>query len=46
MLQVSDKIIVLNPGDQLPQITNNSVKIYLAGTQDFASAENDWQQNL
>lgn len=46
MLQVSDKIIVLNPGDQLPQITNNSVKIYLAGTQDFASAENDWQQKF
>ena len=46
MLQVSEKIIVLNPGDQLPQITNNSVKIYLAGTQDFSNAENDWQQKF
>ena len=43
MIQVSDKVVVLNPGDQLPQITNDSIKVYLGGTMDFGSSENDWQ---
>ena len=46
MQQINEKIIVLNPGDQMPQMTNNSVKIYLAGTQDFSNAANDWQQKF
>lgn len=44
MLQVNERIMVLNPGDQMPQVTNDSVKVYLAGTSDFGSPSNDWQQ--
>lgn len=44
MLNVNEKITVFNPGDQLPAITNDSVKIYLAGTMDFSgNPETDWQ---
>ena len=43
MIQLSEKIIVLNPGDQLPQVTNDAIKLYLGGTMDFGSSENDWQ---
>jgi len=43
MYQVNERIVVLNPGDQVPAITNDSVKVYLAGTMDFGAAENDWQ---
>ena len=43
MIQLSEKVTVLNPGDQLPQVTNDSVKLYLGGTMDFGSVENDWQ---
>ncbi len=46
MIQISDKIIVLNPGDQLPQMTNDAIKVYLGGTMDFGSSENDWQQKF
>ncbi len=44
MLQVNERIIVLNPGDQLPMMSGDSVKVYLGGTMDFSSANNDWQQ--
>lgn len=43
MIQLSDKITVLYPGDQLPQVTNDAIKLYLGGTMDFGSSENDWQ---
>ena len=43
MQQVNENIIVLNPGDQLPQITNDCIKIYLAGTMDFSGISTDWQ---
>ena len=43
MLQVSEKITVLYPGDQLPVVTNDAIKVYLGGTMDFGSSENDWQ---
>ena len=46
MLQVTDKVLVLNPGDQIPAMTNDSIKLYLAGTMDFGSANNDWQQKF
>ena len=35
MIQVNEKIVVLNPGDQLPQVTNDSIKLYLGGTMDL-----------
>lgn len=43
MQQLTEKILVLNPGDQIPQLNTDSVKIYLAGTMDFGNMENDWQ---
>lgn len=46
MLQLNERVLVLNPGDQIPQVTNDAVKIYLAGTMDFGSAENNWQQKF
>jgi len=45
MLSVNEKITVFQPGDQLPQMTNDSVKIYLGGTMDFSgNPASDWQQ--
>lgn len=45
MLNVSEHVTVFYPGEQLPQITNDSVKIYLGGTIDFSgNPETDWQQ--
>lgn len=46
MIQINEKIVVLNPGDQLPQVTNDSIKLYLGGTMDFGSSNNDWQQKF
>lgn len=43
MIQLSDKITVLNPGDQVPQMAEGAIKLYLGGTMDFGSADNDWQ---
>ncbi len=43
MYQVNDRIVVLNPGDQVPQMSNDSIKLYLAGTMDFSQANTDWQ---
>ena len=43
MLQINEKITVLYPGDQLPVVTNDAIKVYLGGTMDFGSSENDWQ---
>ncbi len=43
MLQINERILVLSPGDQIPQVSGDSIKLYLAGTTDFGSAENDWQ---
>lgn len=40
MQQITDKLTVLNPGDQFPTMTTDCVKIFLAGT----LAQNvDWQ---
>lgn len=46
MQQVANNIVVLNPGDQIPQNTQDSIKLYLAGTMDFGSQENDWQGKI
>ena len=38
---------MLNVGDQLPPMTNDAVKIYLAGSQDLNPAgNNDWQMKI
>lgn len=45
MFNVNEHITVFNPGEQLPQVTNDSVKIYLGGTMDFSgNPQTDWQQ--
>ena len=46
MLQVSERILVLSPGDQMPQTSGDAIKLYLGGTMDFGSSENDWQQKF
>jgi hypothetical protein len=46
MQQLNEKIIVLNPGDEVPQMTGDAIKLYLGGTMDFASSENDWQSKF
>ena len=43
MQQLTEKITVINPGEQLPVMNTDAVKIYLAGTMDFGSDANDWQ---
>jgi hypothetical protein len=43
MQQIANNILVLQPGDQMPPNTQDSIKIYLGGTVDFGSQENDWQ---
>lgn len=42
MVQLNERITVINPGDQLTMGTD-AVKIYLGGTMDFSSDVNDWQ---
>lgn len=45
MVEVNEHITVYYPGEVLPQLTNDSVKIYLGGTMDFSgNPETDWQQ--
>ena len=45
MLNVNEHVTVFYPGEQLPQLTNDSVKIYLGGTIAFSgNVETDWQQ--
>lgn len=45
MVNVNEHVTVFYPGEVLPQLTNDSVKIYLGGTMDFSgSMETDWQQ--
>lgn len=46
MVQLTEKITVFYPGDQLPAMTNDCIKLYLGGTMDFGSANNDWQQKF
>lgn len=46
MIQLSDKVTVVYTGEELPAITNDAVKIYLAGTIDFGSEENNWQSKF
>lgn len=46
MVQLNERVVVFNPGDQLPMITSDSIKIYLAGTMDFGNQNNNWQQKF
>lgn len=46
MQQLSDNVLVLNVGDMLPEVTNDSIKIYLAGSQDLNPANEKWQDKL
>lgn len=46
MVQLSDKVTVVYPGEQLPAVTGDAVKIYLAGTIDFGAEENNWQNKF
>lgn len=47
MQQLSENVIMLNVGDQLPPMTNDAIKIYLAGSQDLNPAgNNDWQTKI
>lgn len=46
MQQLSDNVLVLTVGDELPAVTNDSVKIYLAGSQDLNPANEKWQDKL
>ena len=43
MNKISDKVLVLYPGEQLPATVAGAVKIYLAGTIDFGNENNNWQ---
>lgn len=47
MQQLSENVLVLSPGDQLPPMSNDAIKIYLAGSQDLNPAgNNDWQMKI
>lgn len=46
MQQLSNNILVLNVGDQLPEVTGDAVKIYLAGTQDMNPTNEHWQDKV
>lgn len=47
MQQLSDNVLLLNVGDQLPPMSNDAVKIYLAGSQDLNPAgNNNWQLKM
>lgn len=48
MLQASENVIVLQPGDQIPDGTNDSIKILLVGSEsvDDTNASFNWQQKF
>ena len=46
MIQLSSRVTVLGPGDMLPQVTGDIVKIYLAGTEDLNPANEHWQDKM
>ena len=46
MQQLSNSVTILNVGDPLPLITGDSVKIYLAGSQDLNPTNEKWQDKV
>lgn len=46
MQQLSEHVIVLSPGDQLPEINGDAIKLYLAGTEDLNPANVHWQDKF
>ena len=46
MLQLSNNILVLNVGDPLPNPSGDSIKIYLAGSEDLNPANEKWQDKV
>lgn len=45
MNQLSENVLVLNVGDQLPMVSD-AIKIYLAGTEDMNPANEHWQNKF
>jgi hypothetical protein len=46
MLQLSNNVLVLNVGDQIPEPSGDAIKIYLAGSEDLNPANEKWQDKL
>lgn len=46
MQQLSPNVLVLNVGDQLPEPSGDSIKIFLAGSEDLNPANEKWQDKL
>ena len=46
MQQLSENVLVLNVGDQIPQPNNDSIIIYLAGTEDLNPSNEKWQDKF
>lgn len=46
MQQLSQFVTVMSPGDVLPQVTGDVIKIYLAGTEDTNPANEHWQDKF
>ena len=46
MQQLSENVLVLNVGDQIPQPNNDSIIVYLAGTEDLNPANEMWQDKF
>ena len=47
MLNVNEHVTVFYPGEQLPMVTNDSIKLYLGGTIDLSgNMETNWQQTF
>lgn len=46
MIQLGQKVMVLSPGDILPENIGDSIKIYLAGTEDTNPANEHWQDRV
>lgn len=46
MQQLSNNVLVLNVGDQIPEPSGDSIKIYLAGSEDLNPANEKWQDKV
>ena len=46
MIQLGEKVVVISPGDVLPEVTGDVIKIYLAGTEDTNPANEHWQDKV
>jgi hypothetical protein len=46
MVQLGEHVIVIGPGDVLPENIGDAIKIYLAGTEDTNPANEHWQDKM